>query len=721
MSRIVPLFLLKILIQSGKTALGTAKTEEVKALIRDFLVRKKTINSLSDPAASPSLAALHIPSPRVLSIPTSAPQSPIHSPLSVSWLAARLRQKGVSEQLIDECELKLVVQEDHTEERSFAALSVEQFNADYLKNLGITALGLQQKILTLHQELNYKYSSLALSPPSPVKPAKPAKPGKPAHLTGKSTSFVAVAAQESDVSVFRCGETSIQNVNDLHKRDENFLGAVSPRLMLRGHFDEAVVSSVSGRIKPAARVNCVIKCATNAIATDSAHPASMALKREFDVYMLLEDSAAARSTDTSTGCISCFFLHPTENYLVLEDFGQDLRALLTPKLRHAVQVVHAIVLAVDAFHAHGLVHGDLKPQNLLYKMHEHEGYVVKICDLDASCCVGNVCPASALGTKFYESPEVFNAGSKTLIVAQSMDMFALGLVLWQVLKRSAQPALLAAEEVSTKELHECYSEQDTLRSYLPVADVAGYYAEYVQALTSLEPHKRLTARQLRSLSLELLASNGQRKLYDAQRTTSMLEGTHTMLHTLVNETHSVPTFALLLPKAGDGKWTSWFSSNLQTKYRLYFLCSHTHRIARCGPEGKGFKIEVTKKWVRDIVPVLRFSLQVVQVAVRLSGVALPDMASLFDDIGKNAKFLEAAFKTVMDECLNSATDKFSSLNPLTLEENARASYNTVQSLVQAGLVDVALFGLQKVTHSKTKLTTWILDDEEVKQSFDPLE
>lgn len=80
-----------------------------------------------------------------------APSSRPH--LSSSWLAVRLRQKGVREELIVDCEQKLVFDEDHSEEHLLAALSSEQFTVAYLDKIGIKALGLQQKLLGLHQEL----------------------------------------------------------------------------------------------------------------------------------------------------------------------------------------------------------------------------------------------------------------------------------------------------------------------------------------------------------------------------------------------------------------------------------------------------------------------------------------------------------------------------------------------------------------------------------------
>ena len=93
-------------------------------------------------------------SPTIISLS----KTPSPSGLASSWLAVRLRQKGVREDLIWECEQKLVLDEDISEERLLASLTSDQFNASYLTSVGIRALGLQQKLLVLHQELSVQHA-----------------------------------------------------------------------------------------------------------------------------------------------------------------------------------------------------------------------------------------------------------------------------------------------------------------------------------------------------------------------------------------------------------------------------------------------------------------------------------------------------------------------------------------------------------------------------------
>jgi len=101
----------------------------------------------------------------------------VHTPVfsssqqACSWLAVRLRQKGVKEELISDCEKKLIVDEEHTEESLLAMLTADEFNKDYLKSIGITVLGLQQKLLIMYQELVAQYAPAPpLTPPTPHTP-----------------------------------------------------------------------------------------------------------------------------------------------------------------------------------------------------------------------------------------------------------------------------------------------------------------------------------------------------------------------------------------------------------------------------------------------------------------------------------------------------------------------------------------------------------------------
>jgi serine/threonine protein kinase len=207
------------------------------------------------------------------------------------------------------------------------------------------------------------------------------------------------------------------------------------------------------------------------------------------------------STRGTSGCVRLYSAHPQHHYLVLEDHGADLRALLKPSLRYPQQVLEAVVSAVHALHSLGIMHGDIKPQNLLYKLYDH-GYVVKICDLDAAHRVGDVCQAASLGTAQYHAPELRAATLRgdTIMAALELDMFALGLVMQQVLARSPHAALDCAEEDA---LYASQEQLDVRLNYPPL-----YRAE-LQRVTCINPAHRMNIADLYRAIKTLSASSAQ--------------------------------------------------------------------------------------------------------------------------------------------------------------------------------------------------------------------
>lgn len=87
-----------------------------------------------------------------------------------------------------------------------------------------------------------------------------------------------------------------------------------------------------------------------------------------------------------------------------------------------------IILALDYLHERGVVHGDLKPENLLMTS---RGYM-KLADfglarrLEAS---SDSQPNTLFGTPFYMAPEMIDGSS----CGPSIDWWALGVILYQAL------------------------------------------------------------------------------------------------------------------------------------------------------------------------------------------------------------------------------------------------------------------------------------------------
>jgi serine/threonine protein kinase len=526
--------------------------------------------------------------------------------------------------------------------------------------------------------------------------------------------------------------------------------APSARLILRGRFE-----TVDG-LNETHQYNCVIKCAVKAAASSPCSGSVESLRREHEIYLEAQRLAGRGSS----GCVRLYAAHPEHHYLVLEDHGADLRALLRPSLRFPQHVLEAVVAAVYALHSLGIMHGDIKPQNLLYKLYDH-GYVVKLCDLDAAYKVGEICPAASLGTRHYHAPELRAAALRgdSITAALAIDMFSLGLVMWQVLARTPHAAL------DSSEVAVLYASQERLDAHL---SYASYYKEDLQRVTCVNPVHRMNIadlqRAVKSLSGSSAQQGWQHEKEELHRTRHVW-GEHlseiseslkeirsnqivlgrkmtellvtntelaTMVRALTANTHGLPTLVIILPVVSTS-WNSRFSPMrlVRDQYRLHFLCGHTHQLAPCGPKGKGYKITMTKQWVLDAAPVLRVGLVLLKVALLASGLPLPvpDLCSALVDKAMHSKYLDAALQLVtnppdgvrmdaeytMQQPLDAVSDHdYSDYKEpgaeMRLQEGSRKAYETIKEILGRDGVNIPLTcGLRQVTHRGK--TAWVLDSD----------
>jgi serine/threonine protein kinase/tetratricopeptide (TPR) repeat protein len=112
--------------------------------------------------------------------------------------------------------------------------------------------------------------------------------------------------------------------------------------------------------------------------------------------------------------------------------GRDLRALIHEKKKfspeEAVEVIQQICQALEAAHAVGVIHRDLKPQNI---MREHTGRIL-VMDFGLARTIegdGMTQVGALVGTMEYMSPE--QALAKEL--DQRSDLYAVGLILYELL------------------------------------------------------------------------------------------------------------------------------------------------------------------------------------------------------------------------------------------------------------------------------------------------
>ena len=159
-----------------------------------------------------------------------------------------------------------------------------------------------------------------------------------------------------------------------------------------------------------------------------------------------EAIAAGRLHHPNVVCVYDRFQHRGQPYLATEYVdGADLSAVLTKESRLPWRIAATIALEVarglEAIHAQGTLHRDIKPQNLLIGRHGE----VKVTDFGLALDVtGGVLtrPGVALGTPPYMPPEQMRGDR----VDPRADLFSLGVVLYEMLTGQTPYALPKEDE-----------------------------------------------------------------------------------------------------------------------------------------------------------------------------------------------------------------------------------------------------------------------------------
>ena len=220
------------------------------------------------------------------------------------------------------------------------------------------------------------------------------------------------------------------------------------------------------------------------------------LKAESDI---LNHINAHLTRDFITGCIDLYDsdLGVTPPYLVLERFGRDITSLLHEECEVTLSAMREVASAVAALHALNIMHGDIKPANILYT--EHSGRIlVKLCDLECARRVRDPFPhngSKLLYTELYASPEVLTGKAGELKASLATDLFSLGLVLWQLAHKTFNlPEFVSNTEQRLKLLDDGQFE-DTLHSTL--IGKREYLLHSVSKLCRVDPCSRSAAQDIR--------------------------------------------------------------------------------------------------------------------------------------------------------------------------------------------------------------------------------
>src|SRR5688572_28770605 len=179
--------------------------------------------------------------------------------------------------------------------------------------------------------------------------------------------------------------------------------------------------------------------------------------------------------------------------------GVNLRSVLASKTQldfaHASQIIEQVSRALTAAHNKGVLHCDLKPENIMLQKLQTGEEVVKLIDFGIAKIrdskVTSVEPTKVAGTMEYMAPEQLNGTPTT-----SSDIFALGVIAYEILTGTKPfPAttlfqLFEAHKTGVKET------PTKLRPDLPVAAEAAI-------LKALSPDPENRQQKARDLGEEL--------------------------------------------------------------------------------------------------------------------------------------------------------------------------------------------------------------------------
>ncbi|KAA6356190.1 MAG: putative Serine/threonine-protein kinase Nek11, partial [Streblomastix strix] len=218
-------------------------------------------------------------------------------------------------------------------------------------------------------------------------------------------------------------------------------------------------------------------------------------------------------------------------YLVMElCSGGDLRGYINNLQKIGAEIgakkcwefVSSIVSAVNQLHIHDIIHGDLKPENVLLT----EDIKVKMADFGLSRKLqqGKEYQTYHGGTKFYLAPEIqkdeidqiLTAGKQNqrlpimrITQTKAVDIWAIGIMLYELLAQhhpfihsDDDPAGISDIQIAHRIVTE---EPSELPSHYPDS-----LKKLIKAMLQKDPSRRISAKEI--LSIPEVAANLKRQL-----------------------------------------------------------------------------------------------------------------------------------------------------------------------------------------------------------------
>lgn len=224
------------------------------------------------------------------------------------------------------------------------------------------------------------------------------------------------------------------------------------------------------------------------------------IKHELDIFGAIKD----KTKNLPSGVSNFLKLHGSGetavcSYLIVEKFGMNLTNCMGAFQNGNYGIVKDLIECIKNLHDLGIVHNDIKPENILYKIHDNYSSQFKLCDFDSAVYQGQDFPLGKFSPG-YVSPEVWHhskSKSKTPLKADfSIDVFSLGLVLALVLDNSPGgkgphndfTMLPAGDDVLLKAI---LNNQTLLNAKIKCGKSV-FYQKVVQRMVEIDPKNRLS-------------------------------------------------------------------------------------------------------------------------------------------------------------------------------------------------------------------------------------
>lgn len=235
------------------------------------------------------------------------------------------------------------------------------------------------------------------------------------------------------------------------------------------------------------------------------YPTSSALSKEMTEHKksICEEFYSSRRKfyDVLSSCqsgnivtVNDFFRSGARYYIVtdkVENVESNINITLGLSEQQKVTLFKTIAYSFSLLHEAGIVHADVKPDNILLKKAAEGNLTAKIIDFDAGFLVGNE-PEEMAGDFPYLAPETFlKMNEEEVKITQKIDIFALGLLFHQYWTGTL-PRINAKYNYAFEAVLDGSNVQ--LSNVLPAK-----IATVIQKMLALNPDKRPTAKEVFSM------------------------------------------------------------------------------------------------------------------------------------------------------------------------------------------------------------------------------